>query len=76
MKWSGWTQERLAAECGDGTHQTTVSKVVHGKLRPPLALVVVVERLSAEPREDGERWDEAPIRADEWLRDARPEAAE
>lgn len=74
LKWSGWTQERLAAECGGGTHQATISKVVHGR-EPSVAIAVTIERVTSEPRDDGATWDEPPILAREWVAPSSTEAA-
>ena len=50
-----------------------------GKLRhdrrPGLEVARAIELATAEPRDDGERWSEPPIRMEEWLDEPEKGAA-
>lgn len=37
-----------------------------GERRPGLDVALAIERVTSQPREDGEVWSEGPIRATEW----------
>jgi transcriptional regulator with XRE-family HTH domain len=65
MAWSGLTQSDLAARIG--VHQTFVGRLLAGSRAPGLDVAVAIERVTAEPREDGERWPEGPIAVEEWV---------
>lgn len=64
LEWRGWSQLRLA-EAVDH-HQTYVGRVLHGERGVGLRFALAVERLTTEPREDGEVFPGGPIRATEW----------
>lgn len=65
LSWRGWSQETLAERLG--VAQGTVSKLITGKqLEPAIVVALGIERLSGEPREDGERWPPGPLRVAEW----------
>lgn len=72
MKWRGWSQAEFAEACGGGTHQATISKLETGARRPGLELAHAIERVTAEPRDDGKRFPAGPILATSWLNDAKP----
>lgn len=67
LAWSGLTQLALAARIH--VHQTFVGRLIAGSRAPGLDVAVAIERVSSEPRDDGEVWPEGPIRATEWARD-------
>lgn len=65
MAWAGLTQSDLAARIH--VHQTFVGRLLSGSRAPGLEAAVGIERVTAEPRKDGETWPEGPIRAAEWV---------
>lgn len=77
LDWRAWTQAELARRTG--VAQATISKLVRSVRGPSLSLALAIERLTAEPKDDGETWANGPIRADEWVTShdgaADPEAA-
>lgn len=67
MAWASLTQSGLAARIH--VHQTFVGRLLAGSRAPGLDAALAIERVTAEPREDGEVWPGGPIRPAEWTRD-------
>lgn len=67
LVWRGWSKAALAAAID--VDPSTITKVALGQRGAGLDLAVGLERVTAEPREDGETWPAGPIRAAEWVRD-------
>ena len=67
IAWAGLTQSSLAARLG--VHQTFVGRLIAGHRSPGLDAAVAIERVTGEPRGDGEVWPAGPIRVAEWVRD-------
>lgn len=65
MSWAGLTQGQLAAKIH--VHQTFVGRLLSGKRTPGLDAAIAIERVTSQPREDGELWALGPIRAAEWV---------
>lgn len=65
MKWRGWTQRQLALALGLRA-PGLVSQILLDKKRPGLDTAHPLERVTAEPREDGAIWGAGPIRTEEW----------
>lgn len=72
VDWVGLTEAELAARLKCDVSYPR--KLRHDR-RPGLVVAHAIELATGEPREDGERWSEEPIRAEEWLADEKPEAA-
>lgn len=70
MAWAGLTQSELAALIR--VHQTFVGRLIAGSRSPGLDAAVAIERITQQPREDGEVWPEGPIRAGEWVEAGHP----
>lgn len=64
MEWRGWSQTETAEALG--VHQTTLSKILLRKRGAGLDVAAGLERVTAQPREDGAVWPDGPIRAAEW----------
>jgi hypothetical protein len=67
LAWRGWSKAALAAAID--VDPSTVTKVALGQRGAGLELAVGIERVTAEPRDDGETWPDGPIRVAEWVRD-------
>ncbi len=65
LAWRGWSKSALAAAID--VDPSTVTKVALGQRGCGLELAVGIERVTGEPREDGERWPDGPIRVAEWV---------
>ena len=64
MSWRGWSQTEMAEALG--VHQTTLSKILLRQRGTGLEVAAAIERVTSQPRQDGEVWSEGPIRATEW----------
>jgi transcriptional regulator with XRE-family HTH domain len=67
MAWANLTQSGFAARIH--VHQTFVGRLLSGSRAPGLDAALAIERVTAEPRDDGETWPSGPIRVAEWVRD-------
>jgi hypothetical protein len=69
MTWTGLSEREIARRLG--CDQSYPGKLIaqHDR-RPGLEVAHAIERLTAEPRDDGKRWREPPIRTEEWLEPA------
>ena len=65
LHWRGWNQEACAAALH--TYQANVSRLLRDERRPGLALALVIERVTSEPKDDGTTWAAGPLRAEEWV---------
>lgn len=77
LTWRGWRHPQLASACG--CKPAFVSHVLLGRKRPGLDIAHAIERVTGEARDDGARWDDGPIRTEEWVTEtadaAKPDAA-
>lgn len=64
-EWRGLRTQQERADAL-GITQGNVSRIERGG-SVSLALAHAIERLTSEPRADGEVWPEGPIRTEEWL---------
>ena len=67
LAWRRWSKSGLAAAID--VDPSTVTKVALGQRGAGLELAVGIERVTGEPRDDGETWPGGPIRVAEWVRD-------
>lgn len=65
LQWTGWSQQQLAVRLD--VHQTSIGRLLSGARGPGVDVVHTIEKLTAEPREDGEVWPDGPIRTEEWV---------
>lgn len=73
MQWAGLNPRQAAEKLGvDASYPW---KLIHQKRKPGLDFALSIQRVTAQPRADGEVWTEPPIRVEEWSEAAPSETS-